>query len=113
MLVKESMSGPCYACIGAVSAERGLIFYDLRPKSIKSSDFCLFLRQLKSRCVKSPVILLDNCTVHKAKIVKELCIELGIKVIFNVPYAPQFNGIEHVWAMAKSKFRAEYITDMV
>jgi transposase len=42
-------------------------------------------------------MLLDNCSIHKAKATRETADALGIEFIWNVPYKPAFNGIEYVW----------------
>ena len=33
--------------------------------------------------------------------------ETGISVIFNVPYGPEYNPIERVWAQIKLTFKKE------
>lgn len=93
------------AVVGAVSANDGLICFDVKERSINSNDFCNFLRRLRGRTPGRLTILLDNASIHKTRRVKELCRELKIDIIYNVPYCPQFNGIEHVWAMAKAKYK--------
>lgn len=45
--------------------------------------------------------ILDNCSIHHAKKVRELIDERNIHVVWNVPYCPQFNGIELYWAQTK------------
>ena len=39
-------------------------------------------------------IFMDNLQVHKTKEVLETCKRLKARPIFNVPYSPDFNGIE-------------------
>ena len=50
-------------------------------------------------------ILLDNCQVHRSKKSLQASTELGIRLLFNRPYSPEFNGIELFWSIAKSKFK--------
>ena len=33
--------------------------------------------------------------------------ELGVESVFNIPYSPQFNGIEYIFSDIKRRFRAE------
>ena len=81
-------SGPC-ACLGAISAERGLVTFLLRQKSIKQGDFAEFLQQLRNVSGDQPLhLVLDNCTVHHAKSVKNLAAALQIELIFLRPYSP-------------------------
>ena len=41
---------------------------------------------------------MDNCNVHHSKKVAKFLEENGISAIFNVPYSPEYNPIERVWA---------------
>jgi len=44
---------------------------------------------------------MDNMTAHHCRAAKEALDRLNILPIFNVPYSPQFNGIESVFSMLK------------
>jgi transposase len=48
---------------------------------------------------------LDNLAVHKTKEVLETYERLNIKPIFNVPYSPQFNGIESYFSLLKGEYK--------
>ena len=50
-------------------------------------------------------LFLDNLTVHKTRSVKLLFEELNITEISNVPYCPQFNGIESYFAQVKATYK--------
>jgi len=94
------------AVLAAVSNKRGLIHFLCRHKSIKSEDYCHFLDDLKLMSGDRQLnVLLDNCQVHKSKVSRRQANELGINLIWNVPYCPQFNGIELYWAIIKQKFK--------
>jgi hypothetical protein len=43
--------------------------------------------------------------VHKTREVKDLYKELKITAIFNVPYSPDFNGIESYFSLVKSAYK--------
>lgn len=47
------------------------------------------------------MIFLDNASIHRSKLVKEICEERGIPLLYNIAYRPDFNGIEGVWGYAK------------
>jgi len=69
----------------------------------------LFAEYLKT-CLKptlSPddVVLLDNSSVHKSKLVLETLAECSIKYLFLPPYSPDFNPIELLWAWLKGRLR--------
>jgi transposase len=51
---------------------------------------------------KGSVIIMDNATFHRKKILKKMAKKAGCRVIFLSPYSPDFNPIEHVWANLKS-----------
>ena len=43
--------------------------------------------------------------MHKSKLGMAAAKEFKIKLLFNRPYSPEFNGIELFWAIAKHKFK--------
>ena len=48
---------------------------------------------------------MDNATIHRSKKVTAFLKDNCIQAIYNVPYSPQFNPIEHVWAQVKAVFK--------
>jgi transposase len=48
------------------------------------------------------VIIMDNASFHRKKILKKMAEEAGCKVLFLPPYSPDFNPMEKVWANLKS-----------
>jgi transposase len=69
----------------------------------------LFAEYLKT-CLKpalSPddVVLLDNSSVHKSKLVLKTLAECDIKYLFLPPYSPDFNPTELLWAWLKGRLR--------
>ena len=54
---------------------------------------------------KPLAIFWDNAAIHwYSKVVEAL---KGIPYIFNVPYAPDYNGIEKYWGLLKQRIRVE------
>ena len=49
----------------------------------------------------------DNLSVHHSKRVLGRLEDLGIKVIFNISYSPQFNGVEGCFSKVKHTFKKE------
>jgi transposase len=47
-------------------------------------------------------ILLDNARIHHSNIVKEYMSTLKSTLLFNVPYSPELNPIEKVFAKSKN-----------
>ena len=62
---------------------------------------------LDSSKASKVVIFLDNCRVHHSKKVDEFLKENKIEVIYNVPYGPEYNPIERVWAQFKAEFKKQ------
>lgn len=60
---------------------------------------------LKPTLKKNDILLLDNSSVHKSKLVREVLAECGITTLFLPPYSPDFNPIELFWAYMKKKLR--------
>ena len=61
-----------------------------------------FLKDLVKENKQSKIaVLWDNASIHKSRIVKEFIESKNIKSIMNVPYCPQYNAIEMLWALAK------------
>jgi hypothetical protein len=83
------------ALIAAISEDSGLIDFAIHPRAINTEVFVAFVRQIAEKLAGEDFALfLDNLSVHKSRDAKLLFEELNITEIFNVPYCPQFNGIE-------------------
>jgi transposase len=94
------------AFIGAISLEDGMVEYAIHPRSIKTEEFQAFIKQLSDRFSGKPfAIFLDNLSVHKTNLSKDLFKELHVTPIFNIPYSPQFNGIESYFSLLKSEYK--------
>ena len=48
---------------------------------------------------------MDNLQVHKTKESLETMKRLNIFDVFNVPYSPQFNGIESYFSLVKCEYK--------
>ena len=87
------------ALVAAISEDGGLIDYWLHPRAINTEVFVAFIQQLSEKLGGGDFALfLDNLSVHKTKDARHLFEKLNITEIFNVPYCPQFNGIESYFA---------------
>ena len=47
------------------------------------------------------VVIMDNATFHKSKNIKNLIKNKDCQLIFLPPYSPEYNPIEHYWAILK------------
>jgi transposase len=58
-------------------------------------------------------LFLDNLSVHKTKDAKLLFEKLNITEIFNVPYCPQFNGIESYFSQLKATYKKMFLGSVI
>lgn len=78
---------------------------------VTGPDFKEFLHKLwiEHRDKGKMVVFLDNMRSHHAKVVSEELEgelpRLPIHLVFNIPYRPDLNGIEGIWAVAKRKYK--------
>jgi transposase len=94
------------AVIAAISEEHDLIDYVVHPKAINSEVFVAFINQIAEKLEGGDFALfLDNISIHKKKDAKHLFEKLNIIEIFNVPYCPQFNGIESYFFQLKATYK--------
>jgi transposase len=52
------------------------------------------------------LIVLDNASFHKKKILHQLATNVGCSMLFLPPYSPDLNHIEHFWAWLKQKLKS-------
>ena len=94
------------ALVAAIGEYGGLIDFAIHPLAINTETFVAFVRKLAGKLGGGDFALfLDNLTVHKTRSAKLLFEELNITEIFNVPYCPQFNGIESYFAQVKATYK--------
>lgn len=94
------------ALICAISEDQGLEAYAIHPKSIKTEEFIKFIEQLAEKFGGIDfAVFMDNLQVHKTKDSKLAFERLKVTDIFNVPYSPQFNGIESYFSLVKNEYK--------
>ena len=57
--------------------------------------------------------MLKNAFIHRAASNQRLVRQLRFDIVWNVPYHPEFNGIEYVWNIAKQLFREVQLQRML
>ena len=82
--------------------------------AINTENFVALVRTLAEKLGGGDFALfLDNFSVHKTRPAKLLFEELNITEIFNVPYCPQFNGIESYFAQVKATYKKLLLQHMI
>jgi transposase len=82
----------------------------IHPKSITAETFIPFIEQLSVKFEgKRFAIFLDNLSVHKTQDVRATYQRLDILPIFNVPYSPDYNGIEKYFAQVKAQYKKQLL----
>lgn len=69
----------------------------------KGKDIVEFLEKIKveNKEYKAIVLVLDNFSSHRSKIVKDKAEELGVYLLYLPPYSPDLNPIEFLWKSIK------------
>ena len=75
-----------------------VIGYIVSEQSINAVIFTDFIKQINQ---DNYIYLMDNARIHHAKIFKEYMSTQKSKTIYNVPYNPETNPIEHVFSTLK------------
>jgi hypothetical protein len=68
----STVRGKSISLLGALSEQRGLFYTELLDESNTAKTFARFIVALKRRQVRKTVVVMDNLSVHKSKIVLQL-----------------------------------------
>jgi transposase len=64
-----------------------------------------FKKELLPRIKKKSIIVLDNATFHRKKVLRMLAKKRKCHILFLPPYSPDFNPIEKKWSNTKEFLR--------
>jgi transposase len=62
----------------------------------------MLIPQLKKR----QIVIMDNASIHKSKEIREIIEKAGCHLVFQPPYSPDLNPVEHSWSHMKQKIRS-------
>jgi transposase len=91
--------------INAIGAllDNQLITVSLFDSTINTETFNSWVEQdLIPKLPATSVVVMDNATFHKDKMMQEQLFLAGFTLEYLPPYSPDLNPIEHKWAQAKS-----------
>ena len=104
-IISYEKSNPIkYSLLMAIT-NKGILEYEIHKENINGEKYFLFIRNKILPYAKNKYILADNIGFHKSKKVIEEMKENKSKALFIPPYSPEFNSIENVFSIIKSKFR--------
>jgi putative transposase len=78
--------------------------WELFRRTLKADDLLTFVRALPRDAGKPLVVVLDNASIHKNKVVKAALPELwraGLYLYYLPPYSPDLNRIERLFRVIK------------
>ena len=118
-LCKESRwaQGGVVAVLGGVSMERGKVHFKYKQlsrlvKGYSGEDVRTFLHELRKRipASKKVVVFMDMAGTHCTQALWRDVMggALNLSIIYNLPYRPDFYGIEAFWAAAKKDYRNRF-----
>ena len=97
---------PTLAVLSAISKEKGQEHFMIFDDSVNVTKFKKYLQELRDKNGDDKIALfLDNLSAHRSEKSKVEAARLGFRFIFNVPYSPEYNPIEFVFAKVKNSFR--------
>ena len=97
---------PTLSLLHGVSKEKGNELFHIYKDSINTKKFKKYLTELvEANPGEKLCLFMDNLAVHSSEKSKRYMRELGIRYIYNLTYAPEYNPIELVFSKIKQKFR--------
>lgn len=100
--------GRRYLVLPALSLS-GILLLDIVEGSFTKSHFSKFidalLNQMNPFPGPNPVIVMDNCRIHKSELMQEMIVECGMQFEYLLPYLPDYNHIELAFSAMKYYLR--------
>ena len=92
--------------IGAITYQ-GVLAHEAINGSMKGQNFLEFVSQkLAPQLWPGAVVVMDNLPARKVAGVIEAIEQVGARVLYQPPYSPEFNPIEHWWSQLKGFLRS-------
>ena len=102
---KPFYRGAKVTVIGAISIKEVKAVMTLNG-SMDKNAFKVFIEKcLVPQLWKGAVVVMDNLPAHKAAEIEGLIRSVGASILYQSPYSPEFNPIEHWWSQLKAFLR--------
>ena len=83
-------------------------------KKSKKEDVRCFIKRIRKANPKGRIILiLDNFSSHKSRIVRAYAEKLNILLVFLPKYSPDLNPIEYIWKDVKKEISKTFIKNLI
>jgi transposase len=92
-----------WSLLMAVSND-AVVGWKLTKGSFNATMFAEFMETLDTN--ERDIVLMDNASIHKTRLVQDTILERGLTPCYLPPYTPEFQPIEHCFAVMKTKFRS-------
>jgi putative transposase len=103
---KPFYRGAKVTVIGAISMKQVLAVMTLNG-SMDGKAFQVFIEKcLVPQLWSGAVVVMDNVPAHKVEEIEPLILSKGASVLYQSPYSPEFNPIEHWWSQLKAFLRS-------
>ena len=95
--------------MAAINSIDGMIYTKISKQYFKQADTIEFVKMLIDKNKSKKICLFwDNASVHVGKEISEYLNQIqNLKVIQNIVYEPENNGIEFLWSKMKHMFRSK------
>ncbi|WP_445305061.1 IS630 family transposase [Microcoleus sp. Pol12B4] len=103
--LKPFYRGAKVTVIGAVSLKQVVAVMTLNA-SMDGNAFEVFIAKcLLPKLWPGAVVVMDNVPAHKIAAIEPLIQSVGASILYQSPYSPDFNPIEHWWSQLKAFLR--------
>lgn len=97
--------GKNVSIVGAMALTGILCFYNIMGAYNTLSFDAFIINHLVPKLWKGACVVIDNCSIHKSKELREAIEKIGARLIFLPPYSPDFSPIENGWSKAKTNLK--------
>lgn len=97
--LRKNVKGIRYSIIMATSNSK-IIDYSIIKGSVTSFKFVKFITKITFK-YPNHCLFMDNCIIHKSKLMFNTIKNKNLNVVFNAPYHSKFNPIEYIFSMLR------------
>jgi len=87
-----------------------VIHYEIIKGTTNAETFKNFIINLMNKITNGMYLLLDNARIHHSRIVKDYTEQTENKLLYSVPYSPDYNPIENIFSIIKNEIRKKNFT---